>query len=124
MVEDTAQQGADPTGPGIGPRPTPVAMCSMATMCKGLMEQPSSGFLLMLPGAVLVVVGVLTIIDPTILVWLVATASVLLGIMLLMMANFIRRLGVRLRNKSSGICCSRPSNGEPCPQRHRAEQDC
>jgi hypothetical protein len=56
-----------------------------------------SGLLLMLPGVLLIVVGVLIVIEPRILVWLMATASVLLGIMLLMMASFIRKVGIQLR---------------------------
>jgi hypothetical protein len=51
----------------------------------------------MLPGVLLIVVGVLIVIEPRILVWLMATASVLLGIMLLMMASFIRRMSAQLR---------------------------
>ncbi len=114
MVEGTGQQGAEPTRPGIGPRPTRAATCPMATMCTTILEKPLSGFLLMLPGAMLVVVGVLAFVEPRILVWLVGTASVLLGIMLLVMARFIRKLGVQLHDGLSGVCCG-PSTGEPCP---------
>jgi hypothetical protein len=63
----------------------------------GLTEKRPSGLLLMLPGVLLIVVGVLIVIEPRILVWLMATASVLLGIMLLMMAGFIRRMSAQLR---------------------------
>jgi uncharacterized membrane protein HdeD (DUF308 family) len=74
-----------------------MAMCPMAKMCMGMTEKRPSGLLLMLPGVLLIVVGVLIVIEPKILVWLMATASVLLGIMLLMMASFIRRIGAQLR---------------------------
>jgi hypothetical protein len=64
------------------PPGTAMAMCPMAKMCMGLTEKRPSGLLLMLPGVLLIVVGVLIVIEPRILVWLMATASVLLGIML------------------------------------------
>lgn len=73
-----------------------MAICPMAKMCMGMTEKGPSGVLLMLPGVLLILVGVLIVIEPTILVWLMATASVLLGIMLLMMASFIRRIGAQL----------------------------
>jgi hypothetical protein len=71
-------------------------MCPMAKMCAGMMSKRPSGFLLMLPGVLLIVVGALIVIEPRILVWLMATASVLLGILLLVMAGFIRRMGAQL----------------------------
>jgi hypothetical protein len=52
----------------------------------------------MLAGAVFIVLGILIFGDPRIVVWLVGTAFVLFGIALLVMANFLRRVGVRLRN--------------------------
>lgn len=72
-------------------------MCPMAKMCMGMTEKRPSGLLLMLPGVMLIVVGVLIVIEPKILVWLIATACVLLGIMLLMMAKFVRKVGAQLR---------------------------
>lgn len=98
MVQDTTLRTTEPTVPGIRRRPTPMAMCPMATMCKGMMEKPPSGLLLMLAGAVVIVVGVLIFLEPRMLAWLMGAAFVLLGVMLLMMASFIRRLGARLRN--------------------------
>lgn len=96
MVDDATQREADPRRSSIRSRPTPMAMCPMATMCRGMAEKPPSGVLLMLPGSVLVATGVLTFIEPGILIWLVGTATVLMGIMLLMMGAFVRRLGRRL----------------------------
>jgi hypothetical protein len=78
------------------PPEAPLAMCPMARMCIGMMGKRPSGLLLILPGVVLIVVGVLIVIEPKTLIWLMAAASVLVGIMLLMMATFIRKVGVRL----------------------------
>lgn len=98
MVQDSRQQTAEPTPPGTEPRTGPMAMCPMAAMCKGMMKKPPSGLAVMLAGTVLIVVGVLVFLEPRILVWLMGTAFVMIGIMLLMMANFVRRMGVQLRN--------------------------
>lgn len=97
MLQNTAQQTAEPTPPGSSPRTSAMVMCPMAAMCKGMMKKPPSGLAVMLAGAVLIAVGVLIGLEPQILVWLMGAAFVMLGIMLLMMANFVRRLGVQLR---------------------------
>lgn len=97
MVQNTAQQTAESTPPGSWPRTRGMVMCPMAAMCKGMMKKPPSGLAVMLAGAVLIAVGVLIVLEPQILVWLMGAAFVMLGIMLLMMANFVRRLGVQLR---------------------------
>lgn len=74
---------------------TPMPMCPMAEMCKGMMGRPFSGFFMIIPGIVFIVLGVLIIIEPKILAWLVAAVCVLIGIMMLVMASFIRRIGGR-----------------------------
>ncbi len=71
-------------------------MCPMAETCKGIMGKPFSGMLQMLPGLVLVAIGVLIVIWPVILLWLVAAACVLSGVAMLVMATFLRRIGSRL----------------------------
>lgn len=91
------QETTERPAPEIKSRRSPMAMCPMATMCAGMMEKRPTGVLLLLPGILLIVVGVLIVIEPKILVWLMATASVLLGIMLLLMARFIRKIGAQLR---------------------------
>ena len=97
MIEDTTRQRTEPGGPGIPPPPGPMAMCPMAKMCEGMMKKPPSGFTATIAGIVLIVVGALIFIEPRILVWLAAAALVMVGIMLLVMARFIRRLGVQMR---------------------------
>lgn len=83
-----AQEGQ----PGSGPMP----MCPMAETCKGMMEKPSSGLLLIIPGLLFIAVGVLIVFVPQALVWLMAAASILFGLALLMFANFMRIVGARL----------------------------
>lgn len=75
----------------------PMPMCPMAETCKGMMERPSAGLFLILPGALFVALGVLIIIVPKVLAWLMGAASVLFGVALLLLANFMRGVGARLR---------------------------
>ena len=77
--------------------PTPLKMCPMAETCEGMMKKPFSGTAVVLPGLVFIGLGVLVVIYPLILVWLVAAALVLVGAMMLMMAGFVRRIGTRFR---------------------------
>ena len=69
----------------------------MASMCGRMMSKRISGFLLAVPGVLLIVVGALIVIEPAILVWLLAAGSVLMGLMLLTMAGFVRRMRAQSR---------------------------
>jgi hypothetical protein len=72
-------------------------MCPMAETCRGMMERPLSGLIMLVPGITLIALGVLIILWPSILSWLVAAACILVGGAMLLMANFMRGVGVRLR---------------------------
>ena len=54
----------------------PMPMCPMAETCKGMMDKPGYGLWMMLPGVALIAVGVLIILYPQILAWLVAAALI------------------------------------------------
>jgi hypothetical protein len=73
-------------------------MCPMASMCKGMAEKPGFGFLLLIPGLLLVLGGVLIFIEPRILVWLMASASILIGVVMLFFAMFMRKMSARFTN--------------------------
>jgi len=77
---------------------TAMGMCPMAKMCKGMMEKRRSGVLLMLPGAILIILGVAIIVQPQILVWLIAVTLIVMGIAMLVMTNFMRKIGERARS--------------------------
>ena len=94
MIEDTKQRGAEACGSGCGPRQGPTAMCSMAA-CAGMMKKRPTGYSAMVAGILLIIVGALIFVEPRILVWLAGAALVFIGVMLLMMTRFIRRLGER-----------------------------
>ncbi len=72
---------------------TPMPMCPMAATCKSIMKKPMSGLFLMIPGILFIAVGILILVEPRILVWLVAAASILMGVAMLMFASFVRRIG-------------------------------
>ena len=81
---------------------TPLPTCPMGEACKGMMQKPSSGVVLLLPGILFIAHGVLIVIEPGVLVWVMATAFVLFGIMMLMMASFIRKIGTRFQSTHTG----------------------
>ncbi len=78
----------------------PVPMCPMAKTCSGMMENTSFGAFLMVPGLLFIAAGVLIIFVPQVLIWLMAAASILFGVAMLLLANFMRgaRAGRRRAN--------------------------
>ena len=75
----------------------PMPMCPTAETCRGMMERPLSGLIMLVPGITFIALGVLIIVWPSILPWLVAAACILAGGGMLLMANFMRGVGTRLR---------------------------
>jgi uncharacterized membrane protein HdeD (DUF308 family) len=67
----------------------------MAETCKGMMEKPRFGFMFIVPGIVFVILGIAVLFEPQILAWLVAITLIIMGIAMLMMAGFMRRIGKR-----------------------------
>ena len=92
MTDHSPRQAATEKPTGATPRQFPMAMCPMAKMCERMMAKPRSGSFLMLPGALLIALGVLILIEPRIVVWLVAGVAILMGITLIMMGRFVGRL--------------------------------
>jgi uncharacterized membrane protein HdeD (DUF308 family) len=76
----------------------PISTCPMAETCKGMMDNPRSGLWMIIPGVVFIILGVTIIFYPQVLVWLVAIALIIMGVAMLMMINFMRNVGKRLRN--------------------------
>jgi hypothetical protein len=72
----------------------------MASMCGGIFEKGTPRFLLMLPGAVLILFGIAILIEPQVLVWLLAGTALLLGLAMLLMAHFMYRFGAKARGES------------------------
>ena len=76
----------------------PMAMCPMASMCKGIAVKPPSLWKLMIPGLVFVFLGVAILLQPKVLVWLVAVVTIMLGVFLLVMATWIRRMVAQIHS--------------------------
>jgi uncharacterized membrane protein HdeD (DUF308 family) len=76
----------------------PMPMCPMAEACKGMMEKPLSGLVMIIPGVIFIALGLAIFIWPFVLPWLVAIACILAGGAMLLMVNFMRRVGTKLRH--------------------------
>jgi len=79
-------------------RTIPMPMCPMAKSCKGMMEKPLSRVLMLTPGIAFIALGLLILVWPSVLPWLLAAAFILAGSAMLLMANFMHRVGARLRH--------------------------
>jgi hypothetical protein len=75
-----------------------------------MMEKPLSGIVMVIPGIAFISVGLLIVLWPSLLPWLVAGASILAGTAMLLMANFMRGIGDRLR-RAGGF----PGTAPPAP---------
>ena len=75
--------------------------CPMAETCKGMMERPGTSLWMIIPGLVFVVLGIAIIVYPQILAWLVSLALIVVGLSMLAMVSFMRRMGKRVQ-KSHG----------------------
>ena len=76
----------------------PMESCPMSAMFKKTSGNRGFGLLAMIPGLLLVLGGVAIILEPQILVWLMAATSIVAGLMLLAGANFCRKLPSSLGN--------------------------
>lgn len=73
--------------------PKNMEMCPMASMCQGMMKKRHSRLVLLIPGLLFILLGIVILIEPRVLVWLIAAIVILFGILFLMMGNFIHRMG-------------------------------
>jgi hypothetical protein len=75
----------------------PMPMCPMARTCMGMMERPITRVMMVIPGIAFISLGVLIVAWPSVLPWLVAAAFIVSGGAMLLMANFMRGVGARLK---------------------------
>jgi len=71
-------------------------MCPIAETCKGMIENPLSGLVMVLLGIAFMALGILIVIWPSVSPWLAAAAYILACGTMLQMANFMRGVGTRL----------------------------
>jgi uncharacterized membrane protein len=62
-----------------------------------MMERAITRLMMVVPGIVFLAVGILIVLWPAVLPWLVATASILAGSAMLAIAFLMRSIGARLR---------------------------
>lgn len=65
--------------------------CPMSMMFRGKSGKSRFGFLTVIPGLLFVLVGVAIIVEPQVLVWLLAGSSIVIGFGLMALASFLRR---------------------------------
>jgi len=97
MAEEHPTQGADGRRPQVGTNDGSGAkteMCPMASMFEGMAAKPGTGLMLMIPGLVLVAVGVAVFFEPKVLFWLIGAMTILIGIAMFAFASFIRKMAV------------------------------
>ena len=70
-------------------------MCPMAETCKGMMDRPMSGVVLLIPALVFVILGAAVLIAPQILAWLVGIALVVIGVAMLVFGRIMRGFAKR-----------------------------
>lgn len=97
MIQNASKHGMEFTASETKSSESTMGMCPMGKMCMGMMKKLSYSWFLMLPGILLILLGVLIVVEPRILVWFIAAATILFGIMMLMMAGFIRKIGAERR---------------------------
>ena len=71
---------------------TPMPMCPMAGICRGIAQKPGAGLVLLVPGVLLVALGIVILVEPRVLVWIVALALIFMGIALVLLGRMMRRL--------------------------------
>jgi hypothetical protein len=72
--------------------------CPISAMFKKTSGKRRFGLLATIPGLLLVLGGMVIILEPQVLVWLLAATSIVTGLMLLAAANFFRKLAADLRS--------------------------
>jgi len=70
-------------------------MDSMPKKCMGMMGKRFPVLLFVLAGAALIGLGALIVYEPRVVVWLLAATAAFVGVMLLLMAGFMRRMRAR-----------------------------
>jgi len=74
---------------------TSTPTCPMAAACKGMMDKPMSGLVLVIPALVFVILGVAVLIAPQVLAWLVGIALIVMGVAILVFGRFMQKLAKR-----------------------------
>ena len=72
--------------------------CPMAAKFHETMESPGFTYGLLIPGILLILIGILILIKPEVLVWLMAGVSILFGLMLLIGTLLLKKLALSMKH--------------------------
>jgi len=100
MTQDTVKQGTQAGCQGSGCCGEEMSARKMPEMCRQMMGKRPSARFIVLVGVLLVALGALIVFQPQVLVWLAAAAVTLMGVVLLAMAGFLRRVSARPRGET------------------------
>jgi uncharacterized membrane protein HdeD (DUF308 family) len=78
-------------------------MCPMARMCGGMMSKRRMGLAPLAMGAIFILLGIVILVEPRIVVWVLALMLILMGIMMLVMASFMRNMGETFHSTRSSM---------------------
>jgi uncharacterized membrane protein HdeD (DUF308 family) len=81
---------------------TSMPMCPMAATCQSMMSRPMAGTFLLIPGVLMIALGIAVLVEPRILVWLVGLAFIAMGCMILIGSRFMRGISERTQHGSEG----------------------
>jgi hypothetical protein len=74
------------------------SQCPMAAKFHETMESPGFTYGLLIPGILLILIGILILIKPEVLVWLMAGVSILLGLILLIGTLLLKKLALSMKH--------------------------
>ena len=79
---------------------SPIPMCPMAKMCGGMMGEHRFGFAPHFMGAIFIILGIAILIEPSIAVWALALLLILMGVVVIVVASLLRKIGEEIANMS------------------------
>lgn len=82
---------------------TPLPMCPMAETCGGMMNRRRMGVAPLFMGAIFILLGIAIIVEPRIIVWVLAAMLIFMGIMMMLMAGFMRKMSQRFQTMKKPI---------------------
>lgn len=102
MLTDTETRQAEPRETECcaevrGSESPAAPTCPMAAMCRGFLCRLRSAYWLLVPAAVLILVGVAIIVEPRLLVWLLGVVLILLGVAVAFCAHAVSKAADRFR---------------------------
>ena len=72
--------------------------CPMAQTCERMLTNARVGIFFLVPGILLFLGGILILLVPKVMVWLMGGTSILLGLLILGVAAFFKKLGAAARS--------------------------